>query len=197
MILFIDNYDSFTFNLVQELGKRTNQKIKVLKNDQVKFSDLKISEITGLILSPGPGRPDEAGNMNEILAKSIGKFPILGICLGHQAIAQVYGAKIVLSRNLMHGREDLLKVIEPNKILKNCDQYFEIARYHSLQVDENDNFPTSLAINAIGSDNSIQAICDEKNEVYGLEFHPESIMTEENNANKIFDNFVGLTEAIK
>lgn len=196
MILFIDNYDSFTFNLVQLLGERTNQRIKVYKNDQISLKDVDKLKISGLVLSPGAGTPQNAGNMNLILKNSIGKFPILGVCLGHQAIAQVYGGHIKISDNLMHGKEDLIQITNNNKIFDKCEGKFKVARYHSLQVDEY-NFPDKLVINARGSDNSIQAISDEKNDVYGLEFHPESIMTDSYNANKIFDNFIKLTEAKK
>lgn len=101
MILLIDNYDSFTYNLYQEVGRRTDQVIRVVKNDQVTIADLAEKSLQGLILSPGPGRPDEAGRMNEVLRAAIGKVPILGVCLGHQAIGQVYGGEITLAP-LMH-----------------------------------------------------------------------------------------------
>lgn len=194
MILLIDNYDSLTYTLYQDIGIRTQQKIKIVKNDQVSLKNLDQPNLTGLILSPGPGRPENAGNMNQVLKAAIGRVPILGICLGHQAIGEVYGGKIVPAPRLMHGESDLIKQTHPSVIFKNCPSHLKVARYHSLVIDSY-HFPKNLQVLARStSDNTIQAVGDLKNDVFGLEFHPESIMTDSKVADQIFRNFLSLTE---
>ncbi len=193
MILLIDNYDSFTFNLVQEIGKLVNQKILVLKNDEVDVSDLQRSDLTALVLSPGPGRPEDAGNMNAVLKEAVGKVPVLGVCLGHQAIGEVYGAKVTNAPKIMHGKTDMIEQISDNYIFDHCPNQFTIGRYHSLVLDE-ESIPNSLSVVGRGSDGTVQAVEDEQNHVYGVEFHPESIMTDRSSAQQIFLNFFKLAK---
>ncbi|MDD9138735.1 aminodeoxychorismate/anthranilate synthase component II [Fructobacillus sp. CRL 2054] len=199
MLLLIDNYDSFTYNLYQEIGKLTEQEIRVVKNDQVTEADLNNPEVTGLILSPGPGSPEKAGRMNEMLEKAIGQMPVLGICLGHQAIGQVYGGKISLAP-LMHGRTSMVTVEskdgQTSGIFADCPEEFVVGRYHSLMIDP-ETLPDNLAVTATAADGTIQAVADEENRVYGLEFHPESIMTDQVVAKQIFENFIQMTERTK
>lgn len=193
MLLLIDNYDSFTYNLYQEIGKLTKQTIKVVKNDQVSVEDLEEPTLTGLILSPGPGRPNQAGNLNTVLAAAIGRVPVLGVCLGHQAIGEVYGAKIVTAP-LMHGKTSLIHQ-QGNQsvgILASCPVTFTVGRYHSLMIDPA-TIPNHLAVTAQADDGTIQAVVDEENHVYGVEFHPESIMTDQAAAKQIFTNFLAYT----
>ncbi len=195
MILLIDNYDSFTYNLYQEVGRRTDQVIRVVKNDQVTIADLAEKSLQGLILSPGPGRPDEAGRMNEVLRAAIGKVPILGVCLGHQAIGQVYGGEITLAP-LMHGRTSLVHQSQGGQspLFAGCPADFIIGRYHSLMINPT-TLPAGLTVTAMADDGTVQAVADEANQVYGVEFHPESIMTDEKVADLIFRNFLKMTEA--
>lgn len=195
MLLLIDNYDSFTYNLYQEIGNRTKQAIRVVKNDQVTVADLDDPNLTGLILSPGPGRPEDAGNMNTVLAAAIGKVPIFGVCLGHQAIGQVYGAKVIHAP-LMHGKTSPVRqgTGEQTGIFAGCSATFTVGRYHSLMLDPK-TIPANLSVTARAlDDGSVQAVADEANHVYGVEFHPESIMTEGQAANQIFLNFLAYTE---
>ncbi|MHA8138161.1 anthranilate synthase component II [Lactobacillaceae bacterium Scapto_B20] len=192
MLLLIDNYDSFTYNLYQALGIRTDQKIEVVKNDQVSVADLDRVDLTGLILSPGPGRPEYAGNMNAVLKAAIGRVPILGICLGHQAIGEVYGGRVI-NAPLMHGKTCLVHQIAQSQILADCEPDFTIGRYHSLMIDPK-SVPDNLKVTAMADDGTVQAVADDVNHVYGLEFHPESIMTDPVAANQIFNNFLALTE---
>ncbi|GAO99533.1 anthranilate synthase component II [Fructobacillus ficulneus] len=194
MLLLIDNYDSFTYNLYQEIGNRTDQEIKVVKNDQVTVADLDDPSLTGLILSPGPGRPADAGNMNAVLQDAIGRLPIFGVCLGHQAIGEVYGASIVTAP-LMHGKTSQVHQIKPGSagIFTACAADFTIGRYHSLMIDPT-TVPDNLTVTAVADDGTIQAVADEDNHVYGVEFHPESIMTDQTAADLIFKNFLAQTE---
>lgn len=194
MLLLIDNYDSFTYNLYQEIGRRTDQEIRVIKNDQVTLADLADKSLQGLILSPGPGRPDQAGRMNEILKAAIGQLPILGVCLGHQAIGQVYGGQITLAP-LMHGRTSLVhQSAKQSALFEGCPTDFTVGRYHSLMIDP-DSLPDHLTVTAKADDGTIQAVADEEKQVYGVEFHPESIMTDPKVADLIFKNFIHMTEA--
>ncbi|MCK8611976.1 aminodeoxychorismate/anthranilate synthase component II [Apilactobacillus nanyangensis] len=193
MILLIDNYDSFTFNLVQEIGKLVDQEIVVLKNDEVTVADLDRPDLTALILSPGPGRPEDAGNMNEVLKAAVGKAPVLGVCLGHQAIGEVYGAQVTNAPEIMHGKTDMMEQISDNDIFANCPSHFTIGRYHSLVIDE-ESIPNNLNVIGRGSDGTVQAVADEQNHVYGVEFHPESIMTDQSAAQQIFSNFFKLAK---
>ncbi|HDN85381.1 MAG TPA: aminodeoxychorismate/anthranilate synthase component II [Candidatus Aerophobetes bacterium] len=187
MIVMIDNYDSFTYNLVQYLGE-LGQKLIVFRNDCVTISDIERIRPSHIVISPGPGRPDKAGISEEVIMNFYKKVPILGVCLGHQAIAEVFGAKIVKARRLMHGKTSLI-YHNGKTIFKKIPSPFTATRYHSLIV-ENSSVPDCLEINAWTEEDEIMGIKHKKYPVFGVQFHPESILTEV--GKKILKNFLYL-----
>lgn len=189
MIYLIDNYDSFTYNLYQLVGVLSSEPVKVVKNDELTAQELNQLHPSALIFSPGPGNPNDAGNTLSILKYFLGKVPILGICLGHQAIGQTYGARIVHAPHLMHGKPDQIRQQGPNELLANCPTNFTAARYHSLVIDPQ-SVPESLHVTATAADGTIQAIEDPRKQVYGVQFHPESIMTDTKVGQQIIKNFL-------
>lgn len=189
MIYLIDNYDSFTYNLYQLMGSISSQQIKVIKNDEYTVQQLEQLDPEGLIFSPGPGRPEAAGNMLEIIKQFLGKIPILGVCLGEQAIAEVYGAQVVHAPKLMHGKPSKITLTNKSQLFENCPNSFEAARYHSLIVDPN-TLPENISITAQTDDHEIMAICDDKNKIFGVQFHPESIMTDLTAGTQIAKNYL-------
>lgn len=191
MICLIDNYDSFTYNLYQLFGTLGEEPVKVLKNDQVDVAKLTELAPDKLIFSPGPGRPENAGNMMKILEYFAGKVPILGVCLGEQAIGELYGAKVVHAEKLMHGRPSDIDVNANDPLFHRCPNHFLAARYHSLIVDKNTT-PSELTISAQTSEHEIMAVSDVKNKIFGVQFHPESIMTNASAGKQIALNFMNL-----
>ena len=189
MIYLIDNYDSFTYNLYQLVGKQALQPITVIKNDQLTLQELIDKKPTGLIFSPGPGRPEDAGRMIEYLNYFQGKIPILGVCLGEQAIAEIYGGKVVHADHLMHGKASEMHLKRTSKFFPDCPNDFMAARYHSLIVDRN-SLPKNLSVTAETNDGEIMALSDESQKVYGVQFHPESIMTDTQVGQQIVHNFL-------
>ncbi|AQW21169.1 glutamine amidotransferase [Lentilactobacillus curieae] len=189
MNFLIDNYDSFSYNLSQLIGTLTNGNVTVLKNDDPQLDHLEDLNPERIILSPGPGRPEDAGKLMEVLDKFIGKTPILGVCLGHQAIAEAYGGKVVHANKLMHGKPSNITVLEQNQLFNDCPSSFTAARYHSLVVSHGP-LPIDLSVSAVSEDREIMAIADEERAVYGIQFHPESIMTDTSVANQIVSNFL-------
>ncbi len=187
MILMIDNYDSFTYNLVQYLGE-LGQKVLVYRNDALSINDIKKLNPEKIVISPGPGRPEDAGISCEVIRQFSGKIPILGVCLGHQAIGYVFGAKIVGAKKLMHGKTSK---IQHNKkdIFKGISNPFLATRYHSLLVDKK-GLPDCLEITAFTSDNEIMGLKHKTYPVWGVQFHPESILTK--SGKQILDNFIKL-----
>jgi len=187
MILMIDNYDSFTYNLVQYLGE-LGQKVLVYRNDALSINDIKKLNPEKIVISPGPGRPEDAGISCEVIRQFSGKIPILGVCLGHQAIGYVFGAKIVGAKKLMHGKTSK---IQHNKkdIFKGISNPFLATRYHSLLVDKK-GLPDCLEITAFTSDNEIMGLKHKEYPVWGVQFHPESILTK--SGKQILDNFIKL-----
>ncbi|KRK46722.1 anthranilate synthase component II [Secundilactobacillus kimchicus] len=177
MLYLIDNYDSFTYNLYQLIGTLTDEPIAVIKNDTMTAAELMAKSPSGLILSPGPGRPENAGNLNTILKAFVGRIPIFGVCLGLQAIGEVYGAQVVHAPALMHGKPSTMTQQGTAKMFANCPAQFEAARYHSLVIDPA-SLPATLTVTATADDGTIQAVEDDVNQVYGVQFHPESIMTD-------------------
>lgn len=174
MILMIDNYDSFTYNLVQYFGE-LKQNIKVYRNDKITLDKISMLKPSGIVISPGPGRPDQAGISEDVIRFFAGKIPILGVCLGHQCIGEVFGAKVTGAIRLMHGKTSL--VYHNNKtIFKNLPNPFEATRYHSLVV-ENKNLPGVLEVIARTDKNEIMGIKHRKFPIWGVQFHPESILT--------------------
>lgn len=174
MILMLDNYDSFTYNLVQYLGE-LGKELLVFRNDKITISGIKKLSPSHIVISPGPGRPKEAGLSEDIVKEFGAQIPILGVCLGHQAVAEVFGAKIVPAGRLMHGKTSW---IYHNKktIFRNIPNPFEATRYHSLIVSP-ETIPESLEVIAQTAEREIMAIKHKKYPVFGVQFHPESILT--------------------
>lgn len=174
MILLIDNYDSFSYNLYQLIGT-IEPDIKVIRNDEMTVKEVKALNPQLIILSPGPGRPDQAGICEEVV-KTLGpSIPILGVCLGHQAICEAYGSKIIHAKKLMHGKTSIARLDRSGVLFKEMDAEIKVARYHSLEADP-DTLPAELFVTAM-ADGEIMAVEHEKYPVYGLQFHPESILT--------------------
>ena len=175
MILLIDNYDSFSYNLVQFFGT-VEPDIKVVRNDECTIDEIRAMKPTHIILSPGPGYPKDAGICEEVIGQLKGEFPILGVCLGHQAICEVFGAKICHAKQLMHGKQSVVTIDNENPIFMGLDKQIPVARYHSLSAVE-EKLPDCLKITAKTEDGEIMAVRHKEYAVYGLQFHPESIMT--------------------
>jgi len=175
-ILVLDNYDSFTYNLVQYIQEILDKKVPVVRNDAIALED--IEKYDAIILSPGPGIPSEAGIMPELIKKYAHRKAILGVCLGHQAIGEAFGGTIHNLENVFHGVETPIKIIEKDPFFfKNIPETFIGGRYHSWVV-QRENLPNCLEITAVAEDNSIMAMRHKTYNVRGLQFHPESVMTE-------------------
>jgi anthranilate synthase component 2 len=175
VILLVDNYDSFTYNLYQILGT-FEPNIEVIRNDCLDVENIRRAAPSHLVISPGPGRPENAGSCSRLIERLAGCIPLLGICLGHQAICQVFGARITYAPTLMHGKTSLLTVDTASTLFADLPQHFEGARYHSLMVDPA-TLPSCLRVTARADDNTIMAIEHVTQPVFGLQFHPESILT--------------------
>ena len=185
----IDNYDSFTYNIVQ-YSQELGADIKVIRNDELNVKEIERLNPQKLIISPGPATPDEAGICLDAIEYFKDKMPILGICLGHQSIGQVFGAKVVRAKNLMHGKTSIIHKELENAILNNIPKEFRATRYHSL-VLEKDTLPNNIKITAKSiDDDEIMAIAVDGYQVFGVQFHPESIMSEF--GYEILDNFLKL-----
>jgi anthranilate synthase component 2 len=186
VILLIDNFDSFTYNLYQYIGEIYGD-IKVVRNDEISIEEIRKMDLEGIVLSPGPGVPENAGVCVEVIKEFGDKIPILGICLGHQAIGYAYGAKVIRADMVRHGKTSKIKH-SGDKLFKNIESVISVMRYHSLIVNE-DTLPAELAVIA-GSldDGAIMALKHKDYEVYGVQFHPESIFTE--NGKDIIKNFL-------
>ena len=186
MILLIDNYDSFSYNLFQLVGE-INPDIKVVRNDELRICDIEKLSLNHIIISPGPGRPIDAGICEDVIAHFAGKLPILGVCLGHQAICETFGATITYAKELMHGKQSEVKIDTDSKIFKGLPEKIKVARYHSLAAIS-DNLPSNLQIIATSDDGEVMAVKHREYEIYGLQFHPESILTPE--GKNILKNFL-------
>lgn len=174
MMILIDNYDSFTFNLYQYLGE-INPNIKVFRNDKITLDEIEKINPDHIILSPGPGRPENAGICVELVKRFSGRIPILGICLGHQAISLAFGSEIIYAPEIVHGK--ISKILNYQEgILKSLPKEFDAGRYHSLCVSA-EQLADCLEIQAITVDKLIMAIKHKQHPTYGLQFHPESILT--------------------
>ncbi len=174
MIVMIDNYDSFTYNLVQYL-RQMGEEVVVYRNDAFALSDLENTRITAIVISPGPGAPISAGLSIPAIKAFSGKVPILGICLGHQAIAEAFGGKIVSAKKIMHGKTSMI-ISDGKTIFKGITQPFPAMRYHSLAVSR-EHLPECLEISAETEDGEIMGIRHREHPTEGIQFHPESIMT--------------------
>ena len=189
MILMIDNYDSFTYNVVQycrELGAD----LKIIRNDEMSVLEIEKLSAEKIIISPGPASPDEAGVTLDVIKHFADKLPILGICLGHQSIAQVFGGDVVRAQNMMHGKTSIMQQTGECTLFKGLPQEFRATRYHSLIVKK-ETLPKQIEPTAFSMDDEeIMALKIKDKEIYGVQFHPESIMSEY--GHKIIGNFLAL-----
>ena len=175
MILLIDNYDSFSYNLYQLIGSLTGE-MEVIRNDALTVEEIAAKQPEAIILSPGPGRPEDAGVTVEVIRKLGKKIPLLGVCLGEQAMCLAYGGKVSYAKQLMHGKQSRT-VLDTNSVLfRGLPEQVEVARYHSLAAVE-ETLPSVLRVTARTADGEIMAIEHKNYPVYGVQFHPESILT--------------------
>ena len=184
-ILLIDNYDSFTFNLYHYLSS-LNAKVDVIRNDEITEKQIVKNKYNKIVISPGPGNPNQSGNCIRIVKKLYKKIPILGVCLGHQIIGQVFGSKIIQAKKLMHGKTSKIESFRIG-ILKKLPKSFEATRYHSLIIDKK-TLSNDLEITAQTKEGIIMGIMHKKYNIHGVQFHPESIKTKI--GIKILKNFV-------
>jgi len=189
MVLMIDNYDSFTYNVVQycrELGAD----LKVIRNDELNVEEIKALNPEKIILSPGPSTPDEAGVTLEVIKEFADSTPIFGICLGHQSIAQAFGGEVIRAKNMMHGKTSQVQVECQTPIFKDLPNEFRATRYHSLTVNK-ENLPENIiATSHSTDDDEIMSLQIKDRPIYGVQFHPESIMSEY--GHEMLDNFLKL-----
>lgn len=174
MLVMIDNYDSFTYNLVQYL-RILGTEIRVFRNDEITIETLESLSPEGIVISPGPGRPDSAGLSLDIIKHFAGKVPIMGVCLGHQSIAQAFGGTIISAKKLMHGKTSMITA-DGKTLYTGINKPFQAMRYHSLAV-EKDSLPDCFEITAESEDGEIMGIRHTSMKIEGIQFHPESIMT--------------------
>lgn len=186
MIIIIDNYDSFTYNLVHLVGSDSDS-IKVIRNDEMTLHEIKQLKPSHIILSPGPGYPADAGICEELIRELKGVVPILGVCLGHQAIGEAFGGTIKPANKLMHGKISDIQIANGNKMFYGLPPIIQAARYHSLIVDRM-TLPDHLLVIAEDEDGNIMGVKHSKYEIYGLQFHPESILTPQ--GKRIMENFL-------
>lgn len=196
MILLIDNYDSFSFNLVQMIGellkeRKEQEDLQVIRNDTLTVEQILALAPTHIVLSPGPGKPSDAGVCEELIRALANEaeraIPLLGVCLGHQAVCEVFGSSIVYAPELMHGKQSTVKVDKESFVFQGLPEELKVARYHSLVADKN-TIPSELAITAVDEKGVVMAVEHKKYPIYGLQFHPESIMTPF--GKKMIENFL-------
>jgi anthranilate synthase component 2 len=184
MLLMIDNYDSFTFNLVQYFGE-LGESVRVIRNDEMTLPALRALNPSAIVISPGPGTPDEAGVSLDVIAKLGGSIPVFGVCLGHQAIGQVFGGKVVRAKQIMHGKTSMIHH-DGRGVFHGLPNPFEATRYHSLVVEQ-DSLPECLEVSACtrhadGSIDEIMGLRHRTLAIEGVQFHPESILTQHGHA---------------
>lgn len=189
MILLVDNYDSFSYNLYQLAGS-INPDMKVIRNDEMTIDEIRALAPASIILSPGPGRPEQAGRCMEIVEKLGGEIPILGVCLGHQAICAAYGATITYAKQLMHGKQSETTLDLTSELFQGLPETVPVARYHSLAADEA-TLPETLKVTARTADGEVMAVEDSEKKIYGVQFHPESILTPQ--GRQMVENFLKIT----
>lgn len=189
MILIIDNFDSFTYNLYQYVGS-INPRVVVYRNNAISLDEIHKLNPSHIIISPGPGQPKDAGICEEVINKVKGMYPMLGVCLGHQAIGEVFGGKVVLAPKLVHGKTSKIKIDNTCNLFSNMPKEIQGARYHSLIVAKK-NLPKELLITAETEQGEIMGLKHKDYNIYGVQFHPESIMTSD--GKKIIENFLQIT----
>lgn len=175
MILLIDNYDSFAYNLYQLVGT-LNPDIKVIRNDELTIEEIRALKPQAVILSPGPGRPEDAGVCQQAVTELGKDIPLLGVCLGHQAICQAYGGTVTYAKKVMHGKQSLIQADSESVLFNGMEPQMTIARYHSLAADRV-SLPDCLKITAETEDGEVMAVEHVNDPVFGVQFHPESILT--------------------
>ena len=180
MILLIDNYDSFVYNLYQFLAVE-DPDVRLVRNDRITPEEALSMEPDAIVISPGPGKPSDAGVCIGLIRQLKGRIPILGVCLGHQAIGEAFGATVTHASRLMHGKTSLLTDVADDIIFKGIKKPVQVARYHSLSVQES-TLPEELEVTARSDDGEIMAMRHREYPIYGLQFHPESVMTPEGSA---------------
>ncbi len=189
MILLVDNYDSFSYNLYQLIGS-IDPDIKVVRNDKATLDEIEKMDPEAIVLSPGPGRPEDAGICVEAV-KAFGKtIPILGVCLGHQAICEAYGAAVSYAKTQMHGKRSDIMLFTDSPLFRGCPESISAGRYHSLAVVQ-ETLPGCLKTIAKSEDGEVMAVCHRSYDVYGVQFHPESIMTPD--GERIMRNFLRIS----
>lgn len=188
MILLIDNYDSFSYNLYQLVGE-IEPDIKVIRNDEMTVEEIRAMKPERIIISPGPGRPENAGIIIEVIKQLGSEIPILGVCLGHQAICAAFGATVSYAKQLMHGKQSTVEFDTDSLLFRNCPKFAPVARYHSLAAVA-ETMPDVLKITASTIDDEIMAVQHREYPIYGVQFHPESIMTPDGRT--MLKNFIEL-----
>jgi anthranilate synthase component 2 len=186
MILLIDNYDSFSYNLYQMMGE-IEPDIHVVRNDELSCKQIESLSPQKIVLSPGPGKPKDAGICNEVVRYFAGKLPILGVCLGHQAICEVYGAEVGFAVRPMHGKASIACIDTSCPLFAGLPPQIEVGRYHSLAVSA-ETIPAELIVSARTEQNEVMAVRHREHKIYGVQFHPESILT--SCGAKILSNFL-------
>lgn len=186
MILLIDNYDSFSYNLYQLIGE-FEPDIKVIRNDEMTVEEIRNLKPDRIILSPGPGRPEDAGIIVEAVKEVSREIPTFGVCLGHQAICVAFGATVTYAKKLMHGKQSDVKFDKECALFYGIPETAKVARYHSLAADA-DTMPEELKITAVSADGEVMAVQHKKYPIYGVQFHPESIMTPD--GKQMLNNFI-------
>lgn len=194
MVLLIDNYDSFSYNLVQLVGELSDGDVMVVRNDEYTIDEIRKLNPSHIILSPGPGKPENAGICEDVVRELKGEYPILGVCLGHQSICEVFGAEVTYAKQLMHGKQSDMTILKDVPIFQGLEETFKGARYHSLSANP-DTIPEELEVIAVDKkDNEIMAVKHKDYEIYGLQFHPESVLTPEGKI--IVLNFLKQSESV-
>lgn len=191
MILMIDNYDSFTYNLVQYLGQ-IGTEVVVHRNDAVDLAGVQALNPDGIVISPGPGRPESAGISIDLIKAHSGRTPILGVCLGHQSIAAAFGGEVVAAKRLMHGKTSTVTT-DGERLFKGINKPFQAMRYHSLAV-RRESLPDCLMVNAEAEDGEVMGLRHREHPTWGIQFHPESIMTPV--GKRLLRNFVNCTQVV-
>ena len=188
MLLLIDNYDSFSYNLYQLIGS-VNPDIRVIRNREMIVEEIEALAPTHIFLSPGPGKPKDAGICEEVVGYFKGNIPIFGVCLGHQAICETFGGTVTYAKKLMHGKKSDVKLDKACPIFKELPEVISAARYHSLSAKE-DTLPEELVVTAHSDDGEVMAVQHREYPIFGVQFHPESILTQ--NGREIIQNFLSI-----